>query len=158
MYTKLREKLLPLDAISGAQAAMARLFEVDVADKTDYDDPTLRLLVGIRLAPQDVIRAVDISEQMQKSTSHISRLIDRAESKGLLERRADPSDRRAQQIALTELGKQEIDAYVPHSMTLLDEAIFATLSSDEISLLIDLLSRVETASRQLISKREGQTG
>ncbi len=137
---------------------MTRLFEVDVADKTDYDDPTLRLLVLIRLAPKGVIRAVDISEQMQKSTSHISRLIDRAESRGLLERRADPSDRRAQQIALTKLGKQVIDAYVPHAMTLLDEAIFATLSSDEISLLIDLLRRVETASRQLISEREGQTG
>ncbi len=59
---------------------------------------------------------------------------------------------------LMDIGRREIDAYVPHAMALLDQAIFATLSSDEISVLIDLLSRVETASRQLISKREGKTG
>ncbi len=152
VYNELQEKLLSIEMLRQIQLALARLFNADVTEKTDYDEATLHLLLRIRMG---VVRAKDISEQMQMSTSHISRLVDRARSKGLLERRPDPSDRRAQQLTLTEQGVKEIDAYVPHAVSLLDQVITATLSKDEVSQLIEMLQRIETASRQLISEREG---
>lgn len=154
IYDELQGMLSPTGAIADVYRVITRLFEVDVLDKTAYDDATVRMLLRIRLAPEGVIRAKDISKQMSLSTSHISRLVDRAESKGLLERRADPSDRRAHLLTLTELGVQELDAYIPHAVSLLNQAVFETLSSEEITTLIELLNRVEAVSKQMIAERE----
>ena len=153
-FKELRERLLPTGAMRDAHRAVHRLFEVDVAEKTDFDDATLRLLVGIRFAKGGVIRAKEISTQLRQSTSHISRLVDRSEASGLIARRADPSDRRAQHLVLTTRGKDVLDAYIPHALALLDGAIFAPLSSAEVATLVDLLRRVENAASELLAERE----
>jgi len=154
MYKKLQEKVQPSNSISQTQMALMRLFEADVADKTDYDDPTLRLLLRIRMAPDGEIRAKDISKGMRKSTSHISRLVERAAKKDLLERRVDPSDRRAQKLTLTQKGEEVIDSYVPHALALLEEVVFETLSTEEISQLMSLLNRLEAKAKELLSERK----
>ena len=92
----LRQKLRPSGAILHAHLALSRLFDLDVAEKTMHDPTTLDLLLRVRFAAQGGIRAVTLCEQLQKSASHISRLVERAEAARLVERRADPSDRRAQ--------------------------------------------------------------
>ncbi len=100
------------------------------------------------------MRAKDISIQMLKSTSHMSRLIDRAEARGLVERRADPTDRRAHRVALTSQGESTIDAYLPHAVALLDEAFAAVLTRDELRMLLDLVARVKTAAVALVTRQE----
>ncbi len=152
VHSDLRKKLLPTGAILHTHLALSRVFEMDAAEKTAHDPTTLDLLVRVRLAPHGRIRAVDLCEQMQKSASHVSRVVERAEARGLIVRRADPTDRRAQVIALTDRGDKDLDAYIPHVMELLDSVIFATLSSAEIETLVKLLTRVATASKRLIAE------
>ncbi len=155
-HTDLLEKLLPTGAILHTHLALSRLFEIDAAEKTTHDTTTLDLLLRIRLAPQGRIRAVDLCDQMQKSASHVARVVERAEFGGLIERRTDPTDRRAQQIALTVRGKRDLDSYIPHVVKLLDRVIYATLSSAEIETLVKLLNKVATASKRLIAEHEGR--
>ncbi len=155
-YRDLRKKLVPTGAILHAHLTLSRVFEVDAAEKTAHDSTTLDLLLRVRMASPGGIRAVDLCEQMQKSASHISRVVERAESAGLVVRRADTTDRRAHKIDLTKRGERDLDEYIPHLIGVIDRVIFATLSSAEIETLSKLLSKVETTSRRLIAEHESR--
>ncbi len=153
-YSTLLEQLALPSAIEAVHRALTLAFDLDVAERTDRDEALLRVLLCIRLTHDGAMRAKDISRQMLKSTSHISRLIDRAESEGLVERCTDPSDRRAQQVTLTTKGQEEIDAYVPHAVVLLEQAFGTALNPDELMSLLEMLGRVEAATLKLVAERE----
>lgn len=157
-YAALMERLvLPL-GLEDIHRALTRAFDLDARQHSPHNESVLRVLLSIRLAPEGAMRAKDISVQMLKSTSHMSRLIDRAESDGLVERRPDPTDRRAHRVGLTSLGESTIDAYVPHAVAMLDEAFSAVLSPEELRTLLELVARVETAATALVAKQEKAAG
>ncbi len=153
-YATLIERLVLPVALEGIHRTLARAFDLDAQQHSHHDESLLRVLLCIRLAPDGTMRAKDISTQMLKSTSHMSRLIDRAQARGLVERRADPTDRRAHRVALTPQGESAIDAYVPHAVSLLNEAFAAVLTREELRMLLDLVGRVETAAAALVTKQE----
>lgn len=117
-----------------------------VAD-AGLDATTLDLLLRLRFSSERYMRGVDLCDQLHKSPSHISRLIDRAEASGLVVRGPDPEDRRAHLISATPAGEAAIDNYLPYLEAVLQRVIFDTLSDDEIETLIDLLSRIARAAR-----------
>ncbi len=53
----------------------------------------------------------------------LGRMIDRLQEAGLVERRADPHDRRAWRLHLTSLGEAKIVALRPTARTLFDDAL-----------------------------------
>lgn len=75
-----------------------------------------------------------------------------------MERRSDPSDRRAHQVALTAQGVTEIDAYVPHAVRLLGESLGGALRPDELAAMLEMLGRVEASVRARIADREAKRG
>lgn len=145
---------MPPNALEAVPRAVNRAFDLDVSARTDFDEALLRVLLCVRTAPGGSIRAKEISVQMLKSTSHISRLVDKAEAAGLVERQPDPSDRRAHRIALTDQGRQQIDTYVPHAVELLEQTVCSALSDDELATLIGLLNKVEASSRRVVAEQE----
>ncbi len=54
----------------------------------------------------DGMRSVDLARRVGLEPSSMTGLLDRMERDGLLKRRADPDDRRAQRIYLTEVGRE----------------------------------------------------
>jgi DNA-binding MarR family transcriptional regulator len=154
VYAALMERLVLPTAVESIHRTLTVAFDLDARQQSDHDEAVLRVLLCIRLAPDRAMRAKDIATQVLKSTSHMSRLIDRAEAGGLVERLADPTDRRAYRVALTPQGESEIDAYVPHALRLLDEAFATVLSADELHTLLALVGRVETAAKALVAKQE----
>lgn len=117
-----------------------------VAD-TGLDATTLDLLLRLRVAPDGELRGVDLCDQLHKSPSHVSRVVDRAEAAGLVVRGPDPADRRAHLITATGEGESAIDGYLPHLEEVLQRVMFETLSGNEIETLIDLLARISEAAR-----------
>ncbi len=149
----LQDVLQPSGRIFQAGTALLRAFEDHAVAKTEHDSTTLDLLLRLRLAPEHQLRGIDLCRQLRKSPSHVSRMIDRAEHRGLVERQPDPEDRRAQQITLTALGEEAVDAYVPHLVEVLNQTIYATLTSDEIETLVELLARVTSSAHQLLERQ-----
>ena len=96
---------LPL-GLENIHRTLQRAFDLDARANADHDEAVLRVLLCIRLSPEGAMRAKDISIQMLKSTSHMSRLIDRAESHGLVERLPDPRDRRAHRVAVVAVAAE----------------------------------------------------
>ena len=153
-YSDLLELLVMPLALEAVHRSIGRSFDLDARQNSEYDESTLRVLLCLRLAPGGALRAKDISVQMLKSTSHVSRLIDRAEDGGLVARHVDPGDRRAHRVVLTDRGTHEIDAYVPHAVAMLDDVFRKALSADELAKLISLLERVEATVLERVASRE----
>lgn len=153
--TGIERTLLPQGALIAAETAMRGAIDRLAVTRTDHDPTTLDLLTRLRLAPDRRLRGVDLCRQLLKSPSHVSRLIDRAEQDGLVRRRPDPSDRRAQLITLTNAGETAVDTVLPHVVDVLNQTWFAALSEEEIETMIDLLSRVATSARRLLEDATG---
>ena len=84
------------------------LDEAGLPPLTWYD-----VLAALRDAPDGQLRQVELAERVMITNSGLSRLIDRIEKKGLVERRVCESDRRAFFIALTDDGRDMLDRMWP---------------------------------------------
>jgi MarR family transcriptional regulator, transcriptional regulator for hemolysin len=66
-------------------------------------------IVLFRLRDQEGLSQVDLADVLELQPISLVRLLDRLVEHGLLERRHDPKDRRANRLFLTEAGKQLVD-------------------------------------------------
>lgn len=66
-------------------------------------------IVLFRLRQQEGLSQVDLAEVLELQPISLVRLLDRLVEHGLLERRHDPKDRRANRLFLTEKGRQLVD-------------------------------------------------
>jgi MarR family transcriptional regulator, transcriptional regulator for hemolysin len=66
-------------------------------------------IVLFRLRQQEGLSQVDLAEVLELQPISLVRLLDRLVEHGLLERRHDPTDRRANRLFLTVAGRQLVD-------------------------------------------------
>jgi len=151
VYMELGEAIRLTTAIEDVVRSTAMAFQADALAREGYDEAVLRVLLCIRLAPGGGIRAKDISVQMVKSTSHVSRLIDRAESKGLVERQRDPNDRRAHQVVLTDPGREMIDSYAPYAVNVLKTGVLSALDADEVRSTLGTMAKIQRSLEAFIA-------
>ena len=81
----------------------------------------------------------ELADRLCCDASNVTGIVDRLESRGLVERRVAPDDRRVKHLVLTDAGRalrQEHSDGFTRGLPLLDD-----LSPDERSLLVDLLRR-----------------
>ncbi len=141
--------LKPSGSLLAAQIAVSAAIRKLAVAQTGWDPTSLDLLVRIQLSPDGALRAVDLCSQLQLSPSHVSRMIDRVESKGLVERRPDPDDRRASLVVISETGRAVVDDFAPRLHRVLKAVFSEILTQDETSILVQLLDRVAAAAESL---------
>src|SRR5215469_13465558 len=66
-------------------------------------------IVLFRLREQEGLSQVDLADVLELQPISLVRLLDRLVEHGLVERRHDPRDRRANRLFLTESGRQLVD-------------------------------------------------
>jgi MarR family transcriptional regulator for hemolysin len=66
-------------------------------------------IVLFRLRQQEGLSQVDLADVLELQPISLVRLLDRLVEHGLLERRSDPKDRRANRLFLTRAGRQLVD-------------------------------------------------
>lgn len=100
-----------------------------------------------RSGPPYALHPKQLSRSVFLSTGAMTNRIDRLEQAGLVERKADPNDRRGVLVALTEKGlavtQQAIAARFEEA-----RANVAALSEDERELLADLLRRLNLSNAE----------
>ncbi|MFB9963748.1 MarR family winged helix-turn-helix transcriptional regulator [Sinosporangium siamense] len=73
-------------------------------------------LIRLARSPQQSLRMSDLAAQTNLSTSGVTRVVDRLEREGLVERRACRTDRRASFAHLTEAGADRLREVVPQHL------------------------------------------
>ena len=100
-----------------------------------WDDPRITAFGMLLEAHAAVLTQVGLS------TSGLTRLIDRVEQAGYVERAACPTDRRGAEAVLTEEGESVLRSAVPAHVESI-EAHLASILGDDLSTLEDLLRRI----------------
>ena len=125
-----------------AHLAMSAAFETHAVAPLGIERDLADLLVRLTRADGNGLRGVDIGTQLFMNPARVSRLVDRAEKAGLVERLPDPRDRRAQLVTLTRGGKQKAKEFSPLMLDVINRTIFSELSDKELATLETLLDRV----------------
>lgn len=97
--------------------------------------------VLFRLVVHEGLNQARIAEILEIEPISLARLIDRMEEAGWVERRSDPTDRRARLLYLTAKAKPVIDRMIEVGLATRAEAL-AGLSGAEREKLLELLLRV----------------
>ena len=151
MSMSTEDLLRPSGWLLRAATDLSHVLARDAVARTSHDATTLDLLLRLRFAPEGRKRAVDLCEELHKSPSHLSRVVDRAEASGLVRRMPDPDDRRAHLIAATPAGEAAVAEFLPHLEKVLQRTIYASLNNSEIETLISLLARISDSTRLISS-------
>ena len=98
------DELATWRAFLNAHAHVTRRIGRDLADAGLPDLGWYDLLWTLYRAPGRSLRVNELAREVVLSPTAMSRFVDRAEAAGVVRREADPADRRALQVALTDAG------------------------------------------------------
>ena len=124
----------------------------DIAERNGLTPMQARMLGVLRRGP---LRMAQLGQQLGVEKAALTGLVDRAESRGLLNRQAVPGDRRSIQIVITESGTEAAQTFYDQLAEELDEMIDA-LPSRQRAAYRSSTARIVAAraSRSLDSEAE----
>jgi DNA-binding MarR family transcriptional regulator len=121
-------------------------------DSFDVTLPRFDLLAQLDKAPNGMTLG-ELSQRMMVSNGNVTGLAERLVEQGLLDRRASPTDRRAQIVSLTAEGRRAFRTMArTHEDWIAD--IFAGLGAAEIETLMNLLAKTKASTRKAMTERE----
>jgi DNA-binding MarR family transcriptional regulator len=134
-----------LDAWRGVLNAHARLTTRVEAALAEADLPQLAwydVLWALHRAPGKALRMGELADAVTISRSGLTRLVDRIEAEGLLERHPSAEDRRAVEVAITPAGSKLLRRMWPIYEQVLRDDFEAKLTSAEAQALSAALAKV----------------
>jgi DNA-binding MarR family transcriptional regulator len=105
------------------------------------------VLVTLSEAPDRTLRMGELARRLYAAPSSISHAMTRLESKGLIERRNDPKDRRAQFAVLTDAGAEALAAAAPGHAAAVRRNLIDLLTPDQLAQLKEISDAVVTRVR-----------
>lgn len=102
------------------------------------------VLLQLRKSPDGRLKMNQIADAIVHSTGGTTRLIDRLEEAGFVERQLCPSDRRAIHVEITELGNRKLDDALSVHLGYLQDNIASRLDDEERKTLSSLLTKLNT--------------
>jgi len=126
------------EAHHGLARETGRLLQEDASLSPQWFEVLLRL----GRSPEQRLRMSDLAAQVTLTASGLTRVIDRLEQVGYVERQVCPSDRRGSFAALTQEGRTKLDAALPRHVQAIDDLFTGFLTDGERHDLEALLRKV----------------
>ncbi|GGK92153.1 hypothetical protein Sme01_54590 [Sphaerisporangium melleum] len=130
------------EVYTGLMAKMRTAFTE--ANMSDIDFETL---IRLYRSPNRRLRMSDLAAQTSLSTSGVTRVVDRLEREGLVERVACASDRRASYATLTDAGVDRLEAVLPRHVDDIERWFTGLLPPDRLTELLDTLRVIRDVVR-----------
>ncbi len=105
------------------------------------------VLVQLQESPDGRLRMQELAEAVLLSKSGVTRLVDRMERAGLVERARCTDDRRGTFASLTPVGRQRLRETAPTHLRGVAEHFTSLLDDEEAAVLEQLLLRIVAANR-----------
>jgi DNA-binding MarR family transcriptional regulator len=136
------EKVLLFGLLLETNARLSRSLGVELEAECDLPLAWFDVLLQLRKSADGRLRMNEIADAIVHSTGGTTRLIDRLEEAGLVERQNCPSDRRAIHVAITMRGNEKLDQALDVHLVYLDENLATRLTRSERETLADLLTKL----------------
>lgn len=108
--------------------------------------------VLVHLVRENGLRQSELAERLEVATVTTSKLIDRLEARGYVERRPDPEDRRSNRVYATPQAKSVVKI-MTRTIFDLDEIATEGVSSEDLQTTLRVLGRMRTNLRAALNKR-----
>ena len=126
-------------------ARLSRSFAVRLEESCALPLAWFEVLMQLRREPEGRLKMSVIADAIVHSTGGTTRLIDRLEEAGLVERQLCPTDRRAVHVAITAAGNSKLDDALSVHVDYLEEHVSSRLTCQERSELAVLLNKLNSS-------------
>lgn len=123
-------------------AQLTRELGRDLERETGIPLTWYEVLIRLQRGPADGIRLSRLAESLVLSTSGATRLVDRMESAGLIERASCPTDRRGALAVLTDAGRHALERATPVHLAGISARLADRLDREELEQLTDILRKL----------------
>lgn len=114
----------------------------------DMSGPWFEVLLRLQRSPHHRLPMSQLAREVSLSSGGFTKLADRLERNGYLERQACPSDRRVTYAALTEKGLALAEQARTRHVALLREHVLAPLGADGVRALAEQARKLRDSSRR----------
>lgn len=125
-----------------AHASLAKRVDAELERTHGLPLSSYEVLHHLVESPGGRMRMCDLAEQAQLSRSGLTRLADRLEKEGLLERCSCEHDARGAYACLTELGRERLSAARGTHLAVVREQFLSRFTEDELGALAELWDRI----------------
>ena len=136
------EKVQLFGLLLETNARLSRSLGLELESTCDLPLAWFDVLLQLRKSPEGRLKMNQIADAIVHSTGGTTRLIDRLEVAGLVERQNCPSDRRAIHVAITAIGNERLDDALHVHLGYLEENLATRLTKVEREQLADLLTKL----------------
>lgn len=100
------------------------------------------VLLVTNAAPERRLRMTELGQQAVVSRERVSRVVTELEGAGLIERQANPDDRRSSFAAITPEGRKRLRQAAPIYLRAVEQHFLSHLDDDEVRVLTRALGKV----------------
>jgi DNA-binding MarR family transcriptional regulator len=144
-----REELAAWRGMLRVHSALVKALDAELLAEHDLPLTSYEVLINLQAAPQRRRRMAELAEGVLLSRSGMTRLVDRLEREGLIERDACTSDGRGMFAVLTDAGEALLDRARRTHLDGVRERFLRHFSQDELEQLAGLWDRVLPGSADL---------
>jgi DNA-binding MarR family transcriptional regulator len=129
-----------------AHACLARRLDAELEQAHGLPMTSYEVLHHLEEASGGRMRMCELAEEAQLSRSGLTRLVDRLEREGLLERCSCDHDARGSYACLTSAGRERLQEARGTHLAVIREQFFSYFSESELSNLADMWERIAPCS------------
>jgi MarR family 2-MHQ and catechol resistance regulon transcriptional repressor len=140
-----KTSLKAVDALGhllGAHATLTRQLSTQLVEDHGLTMSEYEVLFLLSREPEHAMRRIDLSREVRLSPSGITRMLDRLEATGLVEKGACAKDARVTYAVLTDAGMKKLRECAPDHFAAIERMIGERLSDEEVESLSELLGRL----------------
>ncbi len=134
-------------SLQRAHAALAKRVDTELERTHGLPLSTYEVLHRLVESPGGRMRMCDLAEYAQLSRSGLTRLADRLEKEGLLERCSCDHDARGSYACLTDLGRERLRAARSTHLAVVREQFLSRFSERELGAMAELWDRIAPCRR-----------
>jgi DNA-binding MarR family transcriptional regulator len=129
-------------ALARAYASLAKRLDTQLEHEHGLPLTSYEVLQHLKSSKGGRMRMCDLAEQAQLSRSGLTRLVDRLERDGLLERCSCVHDARGAYACITERGGRRLRAARTTHLAVVREQFLSRFSETELNALVDMWDRI----------------
>ncbi len=128
-----------------ATRRVTRIIEVSLRENHDLGMAEFEAMVRLGRSPDRQMSMSDLAGQMVLTSGGVTRLVDRLNARGYVERVSCPSDRRVHWAQLTDDGVAKISTALETHLADLDDHFFSTMSQEDRTTTVAVLDRLRSS-------------
>ena len=137
-----RQPSTVVDQLLCVNAQLTRLMDAAIRQTANISLPWFMVLASLDRSREGHMNMTELASQISLSSSGATRLIDRVEEAGYVERLSCASDRRVWYVKITPLGEAVLRKAVPAYRRSVDEYLSGRLDPDELQDLDRLMAKL----------------